>query len=146
MGRIARGFIMSATQLSGFDRLAGGFVGFAKGVIIVVALTIPLQFFPEVSKKLMKDSQTAPHLAKVLAFANQNPDALNIRKKLTDFDMGGMTEKFEELKEMADQFEDIKISLPNMEGNSKNGEKPQDQYSKEDIQKLTDILKSVEKK
>ena len=33
-----------------------------------------------------------------------------------------------------------------MEGNSKNGEKPQDQYSKEDIQKLTDILKSVEKK
>ena len=146
MGRIARGFIMSATQLSGFDRLAGGFVGFAKGVIIVVALTIPLQFFPEVSKKLMKDSQTAPHLAKVLAFANQNSDALNIRKKLTDFDMGGMTEKFEELKEMADQFEDIKISLPNMEGNSKNGEKPQDQYSKEDIQKLTDILKSVEKK
>ena len=149
MGRIARGFIMSATQLSGFDRLAGGFVGFAKGVIIVVALTIPLQFFPEVSKKLMKDSQTAPHLAKVLAFANQNPEALNIRKKLTDFDMGGMTEKFEELKEMkkmADQFEDFKKSLPNMEGNSKNGEKPQDQYSKEDIQKLTDILKSVEKK
>ena len=146
MGRIARGFIMSATQLSGFDRLAGGFVGFARGVIIMVALTFPLQFFPEVSKKLMKDSQTAPHLAKVLAFANQNPDALNIRKKLTDFDMGGMTEKFEELKEMADQFEDIKISLPNMEGNSKNGEKPQDQYSKEDIQKLTDILKSVEKK
>ena len=146
MGRIARGFIMSATQLSGFDRLAGGFVGFARGVIIIVAITFPLQFFPEVSKKLMKDSQTAPHLAKVLAFANQNPDALNIRKKLTDFDMGGMTEKFEELKEMADQFEDIKISLPNMEGNSKNGEKPQDQYSKEDIQKLTDILKSVEKK
>ena len=149
MGRIARGFIMSATQLSGFDRLAGGFVGFARGVIIVVALTFPLQFFPEVSKNLMKDSQTAPHLAKVLAFANQNPEALNIRKKLTDFDMGGMTEKFEELKEMkevADQFEDLKNSLPNMEGNSKNGEKPQDQYSKEDIQKLTDILKSVEKK
>ena len=47
---------------------------------------------------------------------------------------------------MADQFEDLKNSLPNMEGNSKNGEKPQDQYSKEDIQKLTDILKSVEKK
>ena len=146
MGRIARGFIMSATQLSGFDRLAGGLVGFARGVIIVVALTFPLQFFPEVSKKLMKDSKTAPHLAKVLAFVNQNPEALNIRKKLTEFDMGGMTEKFEEFKEMADQFEDLKKSLPNMEGNSKNGEKPQDQYSKEDIQKLTDILKSVEKK
>jgi len=149
MGRIARGFIMSATQLSGFDRLVGGFVGFAKGIIIVVVLTFPLQFFPEVSKKLMKDSQTAPHLAKVLAFVNQNHEALNIRKKLTDFNMDGMKEKFKEMKEMkemAGQFEDLKKSFPNMEGNSKNGEKPQDEYSKEDIQKLTDILKSVEKK
>jgi membrane protein required for colicin V production len=152
MGRVASGFIISATQLSGFNRLAGGLVGFARGLIIVFVLTFPLQFFPEVSKKLIKDSQTAPHLAEVLAFANQNPEALNIRKKLTDFDMGGMKEKFEELKgmkgmkDMADQFEDLKKSLPNMEGNSKNVEKPQDQYSKEDIQKLTDILKSVEKK
>ncbi len=146
MGRVARGFIMSATKLSGYDRLAGGFVGFAKGVMIVVALTFPLQFFPEVGKKLMKDSQTAPHLAKVLTFINQNPESLNFRKKLTDFDMGGMKEKFEELKEMkgmADQFEDLKKS---MGGDSKKDEKPLDQYSKEDIQKLTDILKSVEKK
>jgi membrane protein required for colicin V production len=149
MGRVARGFIMSATQLSGFDRLAGGFVGFARGIMIVVAITFPLQFFPEVGKKLMKDSQTAPHLEKVLTFVNQNPEALNIRKKLTDFDMGGMKEKFEELKnmkDMADQFEDLKKSLPNMKGDSKKGDKPQDQYSKEDIQKLTDILKSVENK
>ena len=149
MGRVARGFIMSATQLSGYDRLAGGFVGFARGIMIVVALTFPLQFFPEVGKKLMKDSQTAPHIAKVLTFVNQNPEALNIRKKLTDFDMGGMKEKFDELKEMkdmADQFEDLKKSFPNMGGDSKKGDKPQDEYSKEDIQKLTDILKSVEKK
>ena len=148
-GRIARGLIMSATQLSGFDRLAGGVVGFGKGVMIVVAVTFPLQFFPEVGKKLMKDSQTAPHLAKVLAFVSQNPEALNIRKKLNDFDMGGMKEKFEELKnmkDMADQFEDLKKSLPNMNGDSKKGEKTLDEYSKEDIQKLTDILKSVEKK
>lgn len=147
-GRIARGLIMSATQLSGFDRLAGGVVGFGKGVMIVVAVTFPLQFFPEVGKKIMKDSQTAPHLAKVLAFVSQNPEALNIRKKLNDFDMGGMKGKFEELKNMkgmAEQFEDLKNSLSNMNGDSKKGEKPLDEYSKEDIQKLTDILKSVEK-
>ena len=60
-----------------------------------------------------------------------------------------MKEKFEELKnmkDMADQFEDLKKNLPNMDGDSKKDEKPLDQYSKEDIQKLTDILKSVEKK
>jgi membrane protein required for colicin V production len=148
MGRVARGFIMSATQLSGFDRLAGGIVGFAKGVIIVVALTFPLQYFPEVGKKLMKYSQTAPHLAKVLIFINQNSKTPNILKKLTDFDMGDMKEKLEELKDttnMTDQFEELKKSLPNIGGDSKKIDKPLDQYSKKDIQKLTDILKSVEK-
>jgi len=149
MGKVARGMIMSATKLSGFDRLMGGVVGFGRGVMIVVAVTFPLQFFPEVSKKLTKDSQTAPYIAEVLAFASQNPGALNIRKKITDFDMGGIKEKFEELKnmkDMADQFEELKKKLPNMERDSKKDGKPQDQYSKEDIQKLTDILKSVEKK
>jgi membrane protein required for colicin V production len=149
MGRVARSFIMSATQLSGCDRLAGGIVGFAKGIIIVVALTYPLQYFPKVGKKLTKYSQTAPHLAKVLRFINQNSKNPNILKKLTDFDMGGMKEKLEELKDatdMTDQFEGLKKSLPNMQGDSKKEDKPLDQYSKKDIQKLTDILKSVEKK
>jgi membrane protein required for colicin V production len=149
MGRVARGFIISATHLSGFDRLAGGIVGFAKGVIIAVALTFPLQYFPEVGKKLMKDSQTAPNLAKVLTFVNQNSKTPNIIKKLTDFDMDGMKEKFEELKEMKEvtnQFEDLKKSLPNIGRDSKKIDKPLDQYSKKDIQKLTDILKSVESK
>jgi membrane protein required for colicin V production len=149
MGRVARGFIMSATQLSGFDRLVGGIVGFAKGVIIVIALTFPLQYFPEVKKKIMKESQTAPLLAKVLIFVNQNSKTPIILKKLTDFDMGGMIKKFDELKEIKEvtnQFEGIKKSLPNMGGDSRKGDKPLDQYSKKDIQKLTDILKSVEKK
>ena len=148
MGRVARGFIMSATQLSGFDRLVGGIVGFAKGVMILVALTFPLQYFPEVGKKLMKDSQTAPNISKVLIFANQNSKTPDILKKLTDFDMSGMNEKFEELKGMKDvtnQFENFKKSLPNMGGDSEKVDKPLDQYSKKDIQKLTDILKSVEK-
>ena len=149
MGRVARSFIMSATQLSGFDRLAGGIVGFAKGIIIVVALTFPLQYFPEVGKKFMKDSQTAPHIAKVLIFVNQNSKTPNILKNLTDFDMGGVKERFEELKDANDitfQFDGLKKSLPNMGGDSKKEDKPLDQYSKKDIQKLTDILKSVEKK
>jgi membrane protein required for colicin V production len=148
MGRVARSFIMSATQLSGFDRLAGGIVGFSKGVIILVALIFPLQYFPEVGKKLMKDSQTAPHLAKVLTFVNQNSETFNIRKKLIDFDMSDMKDKFKELKgmkKMTNQFDGLKKSLPNMGGDSKKEDKPLDQYSKKDIQKLTDILKSVEK-
>ena len=86
MGRVVRSFIISATQLSGLDRLAGGIVGFAKGIIILVALTFPLQYFPDVGKKLMKDSQTAPHLAQVLIFINQkkiNKNKPKQKKKTT---------------------------------------------------------------
>ena len=149
MGKIARGMIMSATQLSPVDRMMGGVVGIGRGVVIIVAVTFPLQFFPEVSNKITKDSITAPYLAQVLTFVKQNPGTLRIRKQLTDFNLDGAKEKFEELKNlknMADQFEDLKKKLPDMGSDSKNGEKPLDQYSKEDLQKLNDILKSVEKK
>ena len=50
------------------------------------------------------------------------------------------------MKEVTNQFEDLKKNLSNMGGDSRKGDKPLDQYSKKDIQKLTDILKSVEKK
>lgn len=149
MGKVVRGMLFSGNHLSPIDRLMGGVVGFGRGLVIVIAVTFPLQFFPEVSKKLTKDSQTAPYLAKVLAFVNQNPGALNFRKTLSDFNIDGAKEKFDELKNlknMADQLEDLKGKFPNMGGDSKSGEKPLDEYSSEDLQKLNDILKSVEKK
>ena len=100
----------------------------------------------------MKDSQTAPHLAKVLIFANQNTETPNILKKLSDFDMDSMKEKFEEMKEMKEmkemtnKLDSLKKSLPNIGGDSKKVDKPLDQYTNKDIQKLTDILKSIENK
>ena len=127
----------------------GGVVGLGRGAVIVVALTFPLQFFPKVGEKLTKDSITAPYIAETLAYLNKNPGALNFRKKLTDsIDLDGAKQKFEELKNlknMSDQFEDLKKNLPNLGKDSKSGEKSLDNYSKEDLQKLNDILKSVEK-
>ena len=123
-----------------FDRLLGGVVGLVRGVVIMVAITFPLKFFPEVSKKLTEDSYTAPYLAKALDFVSQNQGTLNIRKKLSEFDMEGAKEKFEELKDLKglkDSFDDLKDKLP---GNSK----PLDQYSAEDQRKLEEILKAVD--
>lgn len=141
MGKIAKGILWSGTDLSMFDRLLGGVVGLARGVAIMVAVTFPLQFFPEVSKKLTEDSYTAPYLAKVLKFVNQNPGSLNIRKKLSEFDMDGAKKKFEELKDLKklkDTFDDLKDKL--LDNN-----KPLDQYSPEDQRKLEEILKAVDK-
>ena len=141
MGRIAKGMLWSGTELSMFDRILGGIVGLAKGTAILVAITFPLQFFPEVAKKITEDSFTAPYLAKVLNFVNQNPETLNFRKKISNFDIDGAKEKFQELKELKklkETFDDFKGKLPD------NG-KPLDQYSSEDKKKLEDILNSVGK-
>ena len=140
MGKVAKAMLWSGTDLSMFDRIMGGIVGLARGVAILVAVMFPLQFFPEVAKKFTQDSYAAPHLAKVLNFVN-NPGTLNIRKKILDFDMDGAKEKFEELKNLknlSDTFNDLKKILPD-------NDKPQDQYSKEDLKKLNEILKSVDK-
>ncbi len=140
MGKVAKAMLWSGTDLSMFDRIMGGIVGLARGVAILVAVMFPLQFFPEVAKKFTQDSYAAPHLEKVLNFVN-NPGTLNIRKKILDFDMDGAKEKFEELKNLknlSDTFNDLKKILPD-------NDKPQDQYSKEDLKKLNEILKSVDK-
>ena len=140
MGKVAKAMLWSGTDLSMFDRIMGGIVGLARGVAILVAVMFPLQFFPEVAKKFTQDSYAAPHLAKVLNFVN-NPGTLNIRKKILDFDMDGAKEKFDNLKDLknlSDKFNDLKKNLSN-------NDKPQDQYSAEDLRKLNDILKSVDK-
>jgi len=80
-------------------------------------------------------------LVKVLDFVNEKPGTLNIRKNLSNFNMDGAKEKFEELKNLknlSDTFNDLKKILPD-------NDKPQDQYSKEDLKKLNEILKSVDK-
>ncbi len=148
-GRVVRSMIISATKLSIFDRLIGGIVGFGKGLILIVAIIYPLQFFPNISQKLTQDSQTAPYLAKVLQLINQKSASLDIRGKLDNLDIDEAKEKVDELinlDNMADKLQDLKKKLPSMEKQFNSEDKPLDEYSTEDLQKLNDIIKSVEKK
>jgi membrane protein required for colicin V production len=149
IGKVIRGMLVSGTKLSMFDRLMGGIVGFGRGMVIVIAVTFPLQFFPETMRKVTKDSQTIPYLVKALTFVNQNIGNFKFQNPLTDFNIDKAKEKLKELKavnKMVDQLEEFKDNLPSMSENSISEEKYLDEYSKDDLQKLNDILKSVEKK
>ena len=149
IGRVFRSMIISATKLSIFDRLLGGIVGFGKGLIIIVAIIYPIQFFPNISQKLTQDSQTAPYLAKVLQLINQKSASFDIRGKLDNLNIDEAKEKVDELinlDNMADKLQDLKEKLPSMEKQFNSEDKPLDDYSTEDLQKLNDIIKSVEKK
>ena len=149
MGKVVRGMLVSGTKLSMFDRLMGGVVGFGRGMVIVIAVTFPLQFFPEIMKKVTKDSETIPYLVKVLTFVNQNIGNFKFQNPLTDFNIDEAKEKLKELKavnNMVDQLEEFKDNLPSMSDNFISEDKELEEYSKDDLQKLNDILKSVEKK
>ena len=149
IGKVIRGMLVSGTKLSMFDRLMGGIVGFGRGMVIVIAVTFPLQFFPEIMRKVTKDSETIPYLVKALTFVNQNIGSFKFQNPFTDFNIDEAKEKLKELKavnKMVDQLEEFKDNLPSMSENSISEEKYLDEYSKDDLQKLNDILKSVEKK
>ena len=149
MGKVIKGMLMSGTKLSIIDRLMGGVVGFVKGAIIVIAVIFPLQFFPEISKKLTRDSQTIPYLVEVLIFVNKNISNFNFQNPLADINIDNTKEKLKELKiirKVGDQIEEFKKNLPDRSQNSVSEEKDLDEYSKDDLQKLKDILKSINKK
>ena len=139
---------MSATKLSIFDRLIGGFVGFGKGLVLVIVITFPIQFFPNINHKLTKDSQTAPYLAKVLKLINQKSDSFKFKEKLDSLNIDDAKEKVDKLMKlnMADEIKILKEKIPNLEKQLKPEGKPLDEYSNDDLKKMKDILKSVESK
>ena len=141
LGKIIKSMLLSGSDLSMFDRFLGGTLGIVKGVVILVAVTFPLQFFPEVAKKITENSYFAPYLSEVLEFANQNQKSFSLKNNFSNIDIKGAKEKFEELKDMnklKQAYDELKEKLPSIE-------KPLDQYSSDDRQKLEDILKSVDK-
>ena len=149
MGKVIKGMFMSGTKLSIIDRLMGGLVGFVKGAIIVIAVIFPLQFFPEISKKVTRDSQTIPYLVEVLTFVNKNISNFNFQNPLTNINIDDTKDKLKELKviqKAGDQLEKFKKNLPTINKKLISEEKHLDDYSKDDLQKLNDILKSVTKK
>ena len=149
IGKVIKGMLVSGTKLSMFDRLMGGAVGFGKGMVIVIAVTFPLQFFPEIMRKVTKDSETIPYLVKALTLANQNIGNLKFQNPLTNFNIEEAKEKLKELKavnKMVDQLEEFKDNLPGISDNFISEDKHLEEYSKDDLQKLNNILKSVEKK
>jgi len=148
MGKVVSSMLVPGTKLSLFDRLMGSIVGFSRGMVIVIAVMFPLQYFPEISGKVTKDSQTLPYLVKALTFINKNIGNYKSHNPLADFNIDDAKEKLKELKAingMADQLEEFKKNLPSMKKNSISEEKYLDEYSKDDLQKLNDILKSIEK-
>ena len=132
MGKVIKGMLVSGTKLSMFDRLMGAIVGFGRGMVIVIALTFPLQFFPEIMRTVTKGSETIPYLVKALTFVNQNIGNFKFQNPLKDFNIDEAKEKLKELKavnNMVDQLEEFKDKLPNISEKFVSDDKHMEEYS-----------------
>ena len=66
VGRLIRRFIAAAPVLSLPDRILGGVLGLAKGLVILVIIMFPLSLFEDTYKKATQGSVLAPYLEGVI--------------------------------------------------------------------------------
>lgn len=143
VGRAVRNVVHSATALSWVDRLTGGVIGVAKGVIILTVLMFPLKYFPDVNRDLTRDSFFAPHLKTASNFVSRSMGGTNLFDHFPDLSLDGVKDNIEDriddMKELGGKLKELEkvIPLPN--------NKPQDNYTEEDKKKLDNILKTLDK-
>jgi membrane protein required for colicin V production len=139
IGKGIQKLVHSAPGLSGLDRVFGGAIGLAKGIILLIILLFPLKFFPDIHKELTRDSFMAPKLIEISKVLGRGVDTEKIVDKLPKFDLDGVKEQINDLKNIKDS-----LTQKNSEIETKNT--LQEDHSTEDKNKLNDILLSLDKK
>lgn len=143
IGKGMQKLVHSAPGLSGLDRLFGGAIGLVKGVIILIILMFPLRFFPDFNRDITRDSFLAPKLMEISNVLGEEVDTDKIINKIPKFDLDGVKKNLKDLKginKLTDSFKPDNSETQIMNG------KPQDEYTKEDKNKLNDILLSIDEK
>ena len=143
LGRALQKLVHLAPGLSGVDRLFGGVIGLVKGVIILIIFIFFLKFFPDVKRDITRDSFFAPKLNELSRVLEREVGADKMLDNIPSFDFDGVKNKLKKLTGVKN-FTD---SLEAGEGDEEKTEgEPQDKYTKEDKNKLNDILLSLDKK
>lgn len=139
-GKGIQKLVHSAPGLSGLDRVFGGVIGAAKGIILLIILLFPLKFFPDIHKELTKDSYIAPKLIEISEVLGKGVDTEKLVDKLPKFDLDGVKKQINNLKNIKDSLTQKNSDIETIKST------PQEVHSTEDRSKLNDILLSLDKK
>jgi membrane protein required for colicin V production len=140
IGKGIQKLVHSAPGLSGLDRVFGGAIGLAKGIILLIILLFPLKFFPDIHKELTRDSFVAPKLIEISEALGRGVDTEKIVDKLPKFDLDGVKEQINDLKNIKGSLTQKNSAIETKKST------PQEDHSTEDKSKLNDILLSLDKK
>ena len=152
LGQWVQKLMKLAGGLSGFDKIMGGILGLAKGLFILSIFIIPLEFFPDIDKKITVGSVFSPYLKSLSSVLRQNmfndkklgnisgDPAPNYFKKIPS--SSGYLNKKNKLGLMGklkNLPRDIKSAIVKII--PQNGS-PQDEYSEKSKKELEELLRS----
>ena len=148
IGRLLRKFMAGSTVLSVPDRILGGVLGFAKGLVIVAVIMFPLSLFEDSYKKVTHGSVLAPYLEQIANFVSQEVHERNLLDKFPKVSIDDVKKKIKELSDLKELSEDMKAKKDEImksvqdKVKTESKEQTQEKYTDEDKAKLKDILKT----
>ena len=152
LGRLIRKSVEGTLAISFLDRIVGGALGGLKGLVIVAIIMFPLGLFSGGYEKVTQGSIIAPYLEKIISLASQESYIDKFLDFSSEISVDGVQEKLEKMRDLNAITQDIKHKkqelLDKIQQGIKNRpeEGAMDNYTKEDKNKLNDLLKTFSTK
>ncbi|SVD61474.1 uncharacterized protein METZ01_LOCUS414328 [marine metagenome] len=149
VGKMIRKGVEGTVIISFPDRLVGGILGAIKGLIIVVIILFPLSLFDGFYEKIVKGSVIAPYLENSISLIAQKSSKnklLNFSSELSVEEIQENLKKIGDVDSIVKDLNDKKKELLNTIRSgieSDTQEEVMENYTKEDKNKLNDILEKL---
>lgn len=121
IGKFVRNLLYKAKTLSFTDRVAGGVLGFAKALLIITVIMIPIGLVPVVKEEIFTRSKFAPHI-------------LNLSKELSkiSYSENNILESFQNKIKFPGMNDKLKIGLEVLKGTLKDKSSNKESSKKHD--------------
>ena len=152
LGRLIRKSVEGTLAISFLDRIVGGALGGLKGLVIVAIIMFPLGLFNGGYEKVTQGSIIAPYLEKIISLVSQESYIDKFLDFSSEMSVDGVQEKLEKIGDLNAITQGIKLKkeelLDTIQGGIKNKteEGAMDNHTKEDKNKLNDLLKTFSTK
>jgi membrane protein required for colicin V production len=144
VGRMVAKYLHSTHAISGWDRFLGGFFGMAKGIFLMIVFIFPLQWFDETYARWTEDSLVAPYLEDWVDDIRESVELEPGFNRSMPGSLKGMRRQMPSMEEVKEGLAAQKKNLHEKTSALTHLDSPpQDDYTKEDREKLDKILNDI---
>lgn len=147
LGRLLKRYVEKSEGITSLDRIWGGVIGAAKGILLVVILLFPLRFFGETYDSWTDDSALHPRLHDLMEVLGDNSDLpKEYIDKLNKTDLKGTIQKtVDGVKGIGKNLERaVESGKEKKRKVMESQEKIQEVFTREDKKKLQEMLENMD--